>query len=131
MARKTDDINQQSFTPEEVKKGLHLDLIKHLLDYNEKSKDHYNEIMITTDGYCTIIEWVNLPYNKDWGGHYEYINEDAGEHVMVEYRFPDGSYVDIEPGTEKEVLEDWLEDNPGWEKTSYGVWHNKLEEEKN
>ena len=36
MARKIDDLNQQSFTPEEVKKGLHLDLIKYLLDYNEK-----------------------------------------------------------------------------------------------
>ncbi len=111
MARKKDNINQQSFTPEEVKKGMHLDLIKYLLDYNEKSKDHYNEIMITTDGYCTIIEWVNLPYDKDFGGHYEYINEDDGEHIMIEYKLPDNSYIDIEPGTEKEVLEDWLKDN--------------------
>ena len=116
MSRKMESINEQSFTPTEVEEGLHLDLIKHLLDYNKKSKDHYNEIMITTDGYCTIIEWVNLPYHKEWGGHYEYIDEDKNEHVVVKYRLPDGSYIDIEPGTEKEVLEDWLKDNPGWEK---------------
>ena len=31
------DYNRQSFTPEEVEKGLHLDLLNYLLDHNKTS----------------------------------------------------------------------------------------------
>ena len=40
------DYNSQAFTPEEVKKGLHLDLISYLLDYNSKADGYFNDIHI-------------------------------------------------------------------------------------
>ena len=68
--------NYMAFIPEEVEKGLHLDLIKTLLDINNKSEDHFNEIHITTDSYCTIVEWVYIPIDRSYGGKFEFIDED-------------------------------------------------------
>ena len=66
------EYNSMAFTPKEVEKGLHLGLLSFLLDYNSKSEDHYNDIHITTDGYCTIIEWSHNPFSDEWGGKFVY-----------------------------------------------------------
>lgn len=81
------EYNYQSFTPEEVEQGLHLEFLNTLLNYNKVSKDHYNDIHLTTDGYCTIIEWETIPYNHEYGGSFKYVGED--EVIMLERHFPD------------------------------------------
>ena len=69
------EYNSQAFTPEEVKKGLHLDLIKYLLDYNQKAEGYFNDIHIDTDGYCVIIEWVTESY-KEACSSFEFVGYD-------------------------------------------------------
>ena len=110
--------NYQAFTPEEVEKGLHYDLLNYLLLYNTKSESNYNEIHITSDGYCTVIEWDNIPYSKEWGGKFEYVAED--EVVAKEFMFPDNHYELIYPDDEEDILREWLKDNPEYKKDEYG-----------
>jgi len=59
-------MNSKAFSPDEVSKGLHIDLLKCLIDYNSKSDECYNDIHIYTDGYCTIIEWCEVDYDEKY-----------------------------------------------------------------
>ena len=125
------EYNYQAFTPDEVKKGLHLDLLNYLLEHNKKNETQYYDIHITTDGYCTIIEWIDVNYNQEYGpeGKFKFVPADS--YVMVEKTFPDGHYDYFGSEEEfEEVLKDWLEENPGWVKTSYGTWTNEIENER-
>ena len=120
------EYNSQAFTPEEVKKGLHLDLIKYLLDYNQKSEGYFNDIHIDTDGYCIIIEWVTESY-KEACSSFEFVGYD--EEVLKLVHFPDNSYGYASNEEEaNDMLQLWLHENPGWEKNSYGGWINKNED---
>lgn len=125
------DYNSQAFTPEEVKKGLHLDLLNYLLDHNKKNETQYYDIHITTDGYCTIIEWTDVDYNQEFGpeGKFEYVPFDG--YVMIEKTFPD-NHTELCYNEEdyQERLDDFLKENPGWVKTSYGTWTNEIENER-
>ena len=126
MAR-TNGYNSQAFTPEEVKKGLHLELIKYLLEYNEKSEKYYNDIHITTDGYCTIIEWVCECHGEACTG-FSFVDHD--EQVMKLVYYPDNSFGYAEDEDEaNDMLLLWLRENPGWERNEYGHWYNKIEQE--
>ena len=104
--------NSQTFTPEETKKGLHLDLIKYLLDYNQKSDTHYNDIHITTDGSCIIVEWECVPYSREYGGRFEHLEKD--ETKMKEMVFPDNHSEFVFPEEEKDRLTEWLKTNPDY-----------------
>lgn len=117
--------NYVAFTPEDVKEGLMNDLIKYLLSHNEKSTRSYFDIHITSDGYCSIVEWVSVPYEDE---HYngEFVFKDEDEVVMKELRLPDNSTQYIFPDEEDETLEEWLEKNPGWSKIN-GIWHYEEE----
>ena len=84
------EYNYQSFTPDEVEQGLHLEFLTTLLNYNKLSKTHYNDIHLTTDGYCFIIEWESVPYSQEYGGAFKYVGEDGI--VMLERHFPDNHY---------------------------------------
>lgn len=121
------DVNSAAFTPEEVKKGLHLDLIKYLLDYNSKSEKSYNDIHITTDGYCLIVEWTNLNYEYSSGCGFRYVDEE--HELLKEVVFPDNHTEYLFDDEEQEALDDWLKENPGWFKNDYGRWVNKTEQE--
>lgn len=125
------EYNSQAFTPEEIEQGLLHDLLNYLLDHNKKNNNQYYDIHITTDGYCTIIEWTDVDYNQEYGpdGKFEFVP--AGSYVMIERTFPDGHYDYFSSDEEfEEVLKNWLEENPGWVKTSYGTWTNEIENEK-
>ena len=65
--------NKMTFTPQEVEEGLHKDLLNYLIDYGTKGERSYNEIHITTDGYCLIVCWEQVPYNHDFGGVFVHI----------------------------------------------------------
>ena len=126
----TREYNYQAFTPDEVEEGLLNDLLNYLLEHNKKSKHQYYDIHITTDGYCSIVEWTDVNYN-DIGqeGKFEYVPSNG--QVMLEFTFPDNHYDYFYSEEEfNEVLKDWLEKNPGWVKTSYGTWTNEIENEK-
>ena len=100
-----------------------------LLNYNKVSKTHYNDIHLTTDGYCTIIEWETIPYNHEYGGSFKYVGED--EVIMLERRFPDNhTELCYDEEDYKERLDEFLKENPGWVKTHYGTWTNEIENEK-
>lgn len=117
--------NSQAFTPEEVKKGLHLDLIKYLIDYNMKSQDYFNEIHITNDGYCTIVNWLHDSYSEKVE-EFRYISYD--EEVMIRVELPDKSYQYVFTKEEaKETLDNWLKENPSWKQNEYGNWYNTEE----
>lgn len=71
--------NSEAFTPEEVKAGLDRQFIDALLDLDDKneSSSRYHEILITSDGYCRIVNWVGRDFDKDYGGlRFECLDED-------------------------------------------------------
>lgn len=104
------EYNKKAFTPEEVEKGLHLDLIKYLLNYNLNSEDYYEDIHITTDGYCTIVEWCDVCRDKEIpSGSFEFVGED--QYVLTEIRFPDNHHEYLFEGEIETVAKKWLEDN--------------------
>ena len=117
--------NSQAFTPEEVKQGLHLDLINYLLDYNSKSKNYFNDIHIDSDGFCVIIEWVTETYG-DVLTSFEYVGED--EVVLKIVKFPDGSYDYAEDQDEaNDRFQLWSHENPDWAYDSNKGWYKKDE----
>lgn len=119
--------NSEAFTPEEVSKGLHLKLVSTLLEISDEQEDSHYDIHITSDGYCTIVEWCQV--HEDFGGKFAFVDED--QVVMTEFRFPDGHYEMFESDDEiDESLAAWLKENPGWVKNSYGIWVNEEENER-
>lgn len=125
------EYNSQAFTPEEVEAGLLQDLLNYLLGHNKKNKNQYYDIHITTDGYCSIVEWTDVSYNNEYGdeGKFEYVPYNG--QVMLEFTFPDNHYeMCYNEEDYQERLQEWLKENPGWVKTSYGTWTNEIENEK-
>ncbi len=124
------DYNSQAFTPEEVEKGLLQDLLNYLLDYNQKCESGYYDIHICSDGYCTIVEWLDINFKfRGEEGAFKYVPADG--YILREFHFPDNHYEMFETEEEyNEALKDWLKKNPGWEKTEYGTWTNVIENEK-
>lgn len=124
------EYNYTAFTPEEVKQGLFEDLLDYLLSYNKKAKESYYDIHITSDGYCTIVEWANVSYTENQeDGKFEFVPYNG--QIMLEYGFPDNHYeLCYDDADYKERLDKWLVENPGWELTSYGTWTNAVENEK-
>jgi hypothetical protein len=117
--------NSQAFTPEEVQKGLHLDLIKYLLDYNSKAEGFFNDIHIDSDGYCVIIEWVQESY-KDACTGFEFV--DCDEEILKIVHYPDNSYGYASSEDEaNDMLLLWLHENPGWKKNNFGHWYKPAE----
>lgn len=119
--------NEMAFTPEEVDRGMHVKLLNYLLSYNADSESNYNDIHITTDGYCTVIQWIDRSFEYDEGGSFEFV--DSNQRVMTECELPDNSIVMCYDEDEvKETLDNWLKDNPSYEKNEYGRWVNRDEE---
>ena len=117
------------FTKEDVEAGLMTKLINYLCDYSYASGprefSHYNDIHIKPeDCNAFIVEWEQTPWSHDYGGKFEYVDED--QEVCYDLDLPDGSSV-YTPDKE-DYLKWWLDDNPGWEKDEYGRWHNRKEE---
>ena len=122
--------NYQAFTPEEVKKGLLNDLLNYVLDHNKKNDQQYYDIHITTDGYCSIVEWVDVSYNNEFGEEGKFRFVDSDQVVMLEKTFPDNhTELCYDEEDYQERLREFLDKNPGWEKTAYGNWINRIENE--
>jgi len=123
--------NYQAFTPEEVKKGLLNDLLNYLLEHNKKNDEQYYDIHITTDGYCSIVEWTDVQYDDKFGEQGRFRFVDSNEVVMLERYFPDNhSEMCWDEEDYQERLKKFLEENPGWVKGPFGNWTNEIENEK-
>ena len=123
------DYNYQAFTPDEVEKGLLQDLLNYLLEHNRKAEEQYYDIHISSDGYCTIVEWVDVNYQmQQEEGRFAFVPYNG--YVMLEFSFPDNHYeVCYSEEDYQERLEKWLQENPGWVKTHFGTWTNQAENE--
>ena len=124
------DYNSQAFTPEEVEEGLLQDLLNYLLSYNQKCKSGYYDIHIWSDGYCTIVDWLDINFKfKGEEGEFKFVPGDGC--IMREFLFPDNHYeMCYDEEDYQERLADFLKENPGWEKTPYGTWTNRIENER-
>ena len=115
-------INSVAFAPEDVQKNLHIDLINYLLSFNQKSEDSFFDIHITSDGFCTIVEFANLTRGiNDTSEGFVYMDED--HYLLKRVNFPDGHYDYFDDNEAEDVFNNWLADHPGWEKDEFGRWY--------
>ena len=128
MFTKTSPVNSVAFTPEEVELNLHLDLINYLLSFNQKSKNSYFDIHITTDGYCTIVEFATLDheFSQDVEG---FVFMDEEHYLLKRVNFPDGHYDYVDDDAAQNVMDDWLQKHPGWKRDQFGHWSQERPEE--
>ena len=119
-------MNSAAFTPEEVEEGLLQDLLNYLLDYNKKSKKSYYDIHLYSDGYCTLIDWVDRFYDMNWEDD-KFVLLKSDEVIQKEVRFPDDHYELMYPEDVDDRLKEWYEKHPEWVKTEYGTWTNMEE----
>ena len=115
------EYNSMSFSREAMKEGLHLELIKYLVNYHLNNDYHFNDVHITTDGETLIVEWEQVPYDHAFGGSFQYVEEDCL--VMRDLDLPDGGNTFIPQDDDpEEYLKEWLEEHPGWKRSAYGHW---------
>ena len=126
------ETSYMTFSKKDQEKGLHLKFLNYLLEFNRESDDHFVEILIKPED-CNFltIEWIENYYEteEEYSTHYKPVSTD--QYVMMEFEFPDGHFEYVESYEQgNELLQEWLKENPGWEKTEYGRWVNKEENEK-
>ena len=120
------DFNQESFMPYEVKQGKHIKFLKALLSLDavgeEVDYDKYHDIHIWNDGYCLVIDWCDHWYdNNIETSSFQFVDSD--ELVVKEVILPDNSTVYASSEEEaKELLDEFLKDNPQWHKNQFGMW---------
>jgi hypothetical protein len=117
-------MNRQTFDTSKPTYKEHFDrLLDALLAYNaDFENDYYNDIHIYKEDSFIILEWVKVPYSKEWGGNFKFVDED--EYVMKKVRFPDEHYTYAFPEDIEDILKNWHEKHPEWVKTDYGTWTN-------
>lgn len=121
--------NYQSFIPEEVKKGAVKKLINYLLSASDDLEGSYNDIHITSDGYCTIVEWNDVSFeHEDDCGKFKFVDYD--EVIMKDVEFPDGHYETLYPEDVEEKLREWHQEHPTWKMGEYGHWYDTVEQHK-
>lgn len=113
-------MNSQAFTPNDIKKGLHIKLVNTLLEISNELEGCTLQIKISSDGYCTLVDWVEK-FEDIPGESFELVDEETQE-VMEYIRFPDrtGTYC-----LKEDVVEEkrkWLTDHPGWDIDYTGEW---------
>lgn len=65
------DINTMTFVPEQHEQVKNL--INYLLDQNFTDKHSFNEIRVTSDGFCHIVNWINHS-DSDFGEEGEFVH---------------------------------------------------------
>lgn len=122
--------NQMYFSHDEVEQGLHLKFIEHLCNYCKDSNNHSIDLHMYTEDDAIIVEWVQISYQDDCHSKYVLLQPALGEMVMIEKSFPDRHYeMCYSEEDYQERLQEWLKENPGWERNNYGMWYNVEEQE--
>ena len=126
------EINNQYFSKQQIKAGELSEFIELLIKQSYGKGDSYNELHIKpVDLGAVIVEWTSEPWSKEYGGHWQYIQDDEDEVVMKYYSFPDNHSELFETEEEyKEALNEWLEEHKDeeWYKNEYGQWRSKKEQ---
>ena len=127
-------MNSQYFTKEQVAAGELNEFLNVLLKQCYGKGESFNDIHIKpVDCGSFVIEWVETSWSGEWGGHWQYINDDDEEVVMKYYEFPDDHYELFQTKEQYEVaLKEWLEEHKDeeWEISEYGRWHSKAAQRK-
>lgn len=127
-------MNRQYFSKEQVAAGELNEFLNVLLKQCYGKGESFNDIHIKpADCGAFVIEWVETSWNGEWGGHWQYINDDDEEVVMKYYEFPDDHYELFQTKEQYEVaLKEWLEEHKDeeWEISEYGRWHSKAAQRK-
>ena len=119
-------VNQQYFSAERVQAGTMSEFIQTLLKfaYDSDAKDSatYNDIHIyPADCGAFMVEWTQEPWSHEWGGSFQYVDED--QFVVIQRSFPDGTYEYFQSEEEyTEALDDWLTDHPEYHRNRWGMW---------
>ena len=126
-------MNRQYFSKEQIAAEELNEFLNILLKQCYGKGDTFNDIHIKPeDCGAFVIEWEEAPWSGEWGGHWQYINDDDEEVVMKYYDFPDNSSCLFSSKEEyEEALKEWLEEHKDekWEKNQYGRWYSKKEQE--
>lgn len=118
--------NTASFTPEEVAAGFLTDLLNYLTDYNRKNDKRYYDIHITTDGYCSIVEWCEITYDFKYEcGKFEFV--DGNEEIVHDLQLPDGTYIRVARDQEDIEIEEYEQDHPEWKWDRINLKWKKVE----
>ena len=113
--------NSMAFTPEEVEKGKHLELIKFLVSCGDDKS--FEEIHIITDGYCTIVEWYSNYYD-DRIEYFPFVDEDQEIMTIVDY--PDNTTGYAKDDEEaKQMFDEWVREHPTYKQNEWGVWYDE------
>lgn len=102
--------NSISFSPEEVEAGLLAQQINTMLDFNKNSQDFSYDIHLWTDGYSTVLDFVQTPNDGSYGGGFAFIDED--QEILSRVRYPDGSSELCYPDEVEEKKADWKAAHP-------------------
>ena len=120
--------NEIVLKPEEVNNGLLTKWINFLTETSKELANSYYDIHITSDGYCTMIQFNDVSFDPTQeSGKFEFVDYD--EQVMKEVEMPDGTcqYIFREEDSE-EVIKEFLKEHPNYYKNQFGRWVNKDEE---
>ena len=113
-----ENYNSQYFSSEDRKRGKDIEFIKCLL--NLDLSEHFNDLHIYEEEGAVIVEWVERPYTREYGGTFQFVDED--EQVMTEIIYPDNSSEWVPEGSEDDCMTVWLKLHPEWEKNEFGIW---------
>ena len=119
-------MNSMYFNEKDINNGLLTAFITILNKLSYDSKTYYNDIHIKPEDCGAFsVEWSQEPWTGEYGGGFQYVDED--QEVCTDLEFPDGHFEYVPVGAEEDSIEGWLEENPGWRKNEYGRWVNEEE----
>lgn len=126
-------MNKVYFSKEQIAARELAKFLNLLIEQSYGKGEDYNDIhIIPTDFGAVILEWESVPWSKEYGGHWQYIQDDEDEVVVKYYSFPDNHSELFETEEEyKEALNEWLEEHKDeeWYKNEYGQWRSRKEQE--
>lgn len=126
-------MNRQYFSKEQIENKELEEFLELLIKHSISGKgNEYSDIHIKPEEFGVTLEWEVNPWSGEYGGHWQYINDDDEEVVMKWFRFPDESSGLFSSEEEyEEALKDWLEEHKEerWAKNQYGHWYSQKEQE--
>ena len=127
-------MNRQYFSKEQIAAGELNEFLDVLLKQCYGEGEYYNDIHIKPEDCGSfVVEWETNPRSYEYGGHWQYIQDDEDEVVMKYYYFPDNHSELFETKEQyEEALKEWLEEHKEeeWEINQYGHWYSKAEQRK-
>lgn len=119
--------NSMYFSKEMIEEGQLTSFLRELLEQSYGKGGYYNDIhVLPADLGAFVVEWVQLPWDHDYGGSFQYVDDD--QVVMREYEMPDGTYQYFETEDEQaEALKDFLGSHPTYRQDQYGRWYDEAE----